>query len=77
MVIVDNIPQNFRLHKENGINIKSFYGDNSNDKILFSLNQILINIAKNGGDVRDSIKKYWNEIISKTTSNIYNNYYIK
>ena len=77
IVIVDNIPQNYRLHKENGINIKSFYGDKSNDKILFSLNKILINIAKNGGDVRDGIKRYWNEIISKINSNIYNNYYRK
>ena len=77
IVIVDNIPQNYRLHKENGINIKSFYGDKSNDKILFSLNKILINIAKNGGDVRDGIKKFWNEIISQISSNIYNNYYSK
>ena len=77
IVVVDNIPQNYRLHKENGINIKSFYGDKSNDKILFSLNKILINIAKNGGDVRDGIKKYWNEIISKISSNIYINYYNK
>ena len=76
-MVVDNIPQNYRLHKENGINIKSFYGDKSNDKILFSLNKILINIAKNGGDVRDGIKKYWNEIISKISSNIYINYYNK
>ena len=77
IVIIDNIPQNYRLHKENGINIKSFYGDKSNDKILFSLNKILINISKLGGDVRDGIKKYWNEIISKISSNICNNYYTK
>ena len=77
IVIVDNLSQNYRLHKENGINIKSFYGDNPNDKILFLLNKILINIARNGGDIREGIKKYWNEIINKITSNIYNNYYYK
>ena len=77
IVIVDNIPQNYRLHKENGINIKSFYGDNPNDKILFSLNKILIDIAINGGDIRDGIKKYSNEIIYKISSNIYSNYYCK
>ena len=75
IVIVDNIPQNYRLHKENGINIKSFYGDNPNDKILFSLSKILIDIARNGGDIRDGIKKYSNEIIYKISSNIYSNYY--
>ena len=77
IVIVDNIPQNYRLQKENGINIKSFYGDNPNDKILFCLSKVLINIAKNGGDVRNGIKKYTNEIINKISSNIYSNYYCK
>ena len=77
IVIVDNIPQNYRLHKENGIYIKSFYGDNPNDKILFYLSKILINIARNGGDIREGIKKNWNEIINKISSNIYNNYYCK
>ena len=75
MVIVDNIPQNYRLQKENGIHIKSFYGDNPNDKALYHLSKILINIAQNGGDIRKSIKKYWNDIIYKVCSNIYNNYY--
>ena len=77
IVIVDNIPQNYRLHKENGIYIKSFYGDNPNDKILFYLSKILIDIARNGGDAREGIKKNWNEIINKISSNIYNNYYCK
>ena len=75
MVIVDNIPQNYRLQKENGIHIKSFYGDNPNDKALYHLSKILINITQNGGDIRKSIKKYWNDIIYKVFSNIYNNYY--
>ena len=75
MAIVDNIPQNYRLQAENGINIKSFYGDNPNDKVLYHLSKILINIAQNGGDIRKSIKKYWNDIIYKVCSNIYNNYY--
>jgi Dullard-like phosphatase family protein len=56
-IIVDNLPQNFRLNKENGINIKSFYGDNPNDKILFNLSKILVNIGKTNGDVREEIKK--------------------
>lgn len=76
-IIVDNLPQNFRLNKENGINIKSFHGDNPNDKILFNLTKILINIGKTNGDVREEIKKNWIEIINKVTSNVYNNYYCK
>ena len=75
IIIVDNIPQNYRLNKENGIYIKSFYGDNPNDKVLYYLSKILVKIARNGGDVRDGIKKYWIEIINKISSNIFNNYY--
>ena len=74
IIIVDNLPQNYKLHKDNGINIKSFYGDNPNDKVLFHLSKILINIAQNGGDIRKGIKKYRNEIIFKVCSNITNNY---
>ena len=74
MIIIDNIPQNYRLQKENGINIKSFYGDNPNDKILNYLGQILIKISHDGGDTRQGIKKYWNEIIFKISSSIFNNY---
>ena len=74
MVIVDNLPQNYRLQNDNGINIKSFYGDNPNDKVLYHLSKILISMAQNGGDIRKSIKKYWNEIVCKVCSNIYNNY---
>lgn len=77
IIIVDSMPQNYRLNKENGIYIKSFYGDNPNDKILFCLSKVLINIVKNGGDIRNGIKKYTNEIINKISSNIYNNYYCK
>ena len=74
IIIVDNIAQNYRLQKENGINIKSFYGDDPNDRILYQLGKILIAIAQNGGDVRKGIKKYWNELIYKVCSNIFNNY---
>ena len=77
IVIVDNIYQNFRLHQDNGINIKSFYGDKPNDRILFYLSKILVNIARYGGDIREGIKKYWNDIINKISSNIYINYYCK
>ena len=73
-IIIDNIPQNYRLQNENGINIKSFYGDNSNDRVLFYLSKILINFTQNEGDIRKIIKKYWNDIVFKVCSNIYNNY---
>ena len=42
MIIVDNMPQNFNLQKENGIFIKSFYGDDNDDTALIDLAPILI-----------------------------------
>ena len=68
MIIVDDMPQNFRLQKENGINIKPFWGEDANDKALEELGKILVNIAKEGGDIRIGIKKYKDEIATKVTS---------
>ena len=72
-IIIDNMPQNFRFQKENGITIKPFWGQDSNDKTLYDLMPILLDIAKNGGDVRISLNKYKDEIIGKITSNISKN----
>ena len=69
-IIIDNMPQNFRFQKENGISIKPFWGQDSNDKTLYDLMPILLDIAKKGGDVRISLNKYKDEIIGKITSNI-------
>ena len=71
IVIVDNRPSNFRLQKENGICIKSFYGEDNNDMNLINLKNILINIAQDGGDIRYGILKYKNEIFEKVESNLY------
>ena len=70
IIIVDNMPQNFRLQKENGINIKAFWGEDSDDNALEELGIILVNIAKDGGDVRKGLEKYKDEIIRKVTSNM-------
>ena len=71
MIIVDNMPQNYRLHKKNGINIKGFWGEELNDRILFNLKDILIRIAKEGGDLRIGLEKYHEDIAEKITSSIY------
>ena len=69
-IIIDNMPQNFRFQKENGICIKPFWGQDSNDKTLYNLIPILIDVAKMGGDVRISLNKFKDDIVSKITSNI-------
>ena len=73
MIIVDNMPQNFRLQKENGINIKAFWGGDQEDTALFSLGIILKNIAKNFEDVREGIAFYKDEILNKVSSNFSKN----
>ena len=68
IIIVDNMPQNFRLQKENGIIIKAFWGEDNYDTVLYDLIPILVNIAKKGGDVRKSLIEYKDEIIKNVTS---------
>ena len=71
IIIIDNMPQNYRLQKENGINIKSFWGDDSEDTALYDLIPILTNIANQNEDLRDALEKNRDEIVKKITSNIY------
>ena len=71
IIIIDNIAQNFRMQKANGINIKSFYGEDQKDQALIYLIPILINIAKDNIDTRNGLIKYRDEIITKITSNLY------
>ena len=71
IIIIDNTPQNFRLQKNNGIAIKSFWGEDKNDNALRDLTPILVNIAKTETDVRKGLDKYHELIYTKITSNIY------
>ena len=67
IIIVDNMEQNFRLNKQNGIKIKPFYGD-KNDKILYELSKILVMIAMKGyDDLTKALQQYANEIKIKIT----------
>ena len=68
IIIVDNMPQNYRLQPENGILIKPFWGKDNNDDVLFSLSKILCKIAEEGGDLRDGICRYKIEIIKNVSS---------
>ena len=75
IVIVDNMSQNFKLQKENGILISSFWGYDEKDTALLELGEILELIAlemiESGYkiDIREEIKKYKNEIYNKVSMN--------
>ena len=68
LIIVDNLQQNFRLQKGNGIMIKGFWGEDIYDTALYSLSEILTHIANEFSDVRLGILKYRDEILTKVSS---------
>jgi len=70
IIIIDDMPQNFRLQKENGITIKPFFGNDLDDSALYELVPILKHIAESGKDARIGLNKYRKEIVEKVTSNI-------
>ena len=70
MIIVDNMPQNFRKQKENGIFIKPFWGEDNYDCALNNLGEILEKMAVNFNyDLRKGILFYKDEILNKVSSN--------
>ena len=70
MIIVDNMPQNFRKQKENGIFIKPFWGEDNYDCALNNLGEILEKMAINYNyDLRKGILFYKDEILNKVSSN--------
>ena len=71
IIIVDNMEQNYKLQKNNGITIRPFWGKDNEDTALFDLLDILIKIAEKKMDVRMGLKLYKEDIISKVTSNIF------
>ena len=71
IIIVDNMEQNYKLQKNNGITIRPFWGKDTEDSALIDLLEILIKIAEKNMDVRTGLKFYKEDIISKVTSNIF------
>jgi TFIIF-interacting CTD phosphatase-like protein len=55
-VIVDNLPENFSLQKDNGIAIKSWFNDNNQDSEILKLQNVLSNLITLD-DVREGIRK--------------------
>jgi CTD small phosphatase-like protein 2 len=73
-IIVDNMPQNFRLQKDNGIFIKTFWGEDNKDAALIDLIPILVGIAQSRpSDIRKTLMEYREEILRSISSNINRN----
>ena len=73
VIIVDNLVQNFRLQKENGIMIKAFWGEDNYDTALIELKGILNKIAHEFSDVIVGLQKYKDDILSKVSSTVSKN----
>ena len=67
IIIISNIPQIYQLYKENSINIKSYWEEDLNDNILTKLMIILKNIVREGGDVRELLSDFRDDIIKYVT----------
>ena len=67
LVIISNIPQIYKLHKENSINIKSYLEEDYDDNILINLLPILKNIVEEKADVPEMLLKHRDEIIKNIT----------
>ena len=61
MIIIDNVKDNFRLQKANGLHIIDFY-DDVKDTELTSILQDLIDIANNG---KDDVRKLLYQLRNK------------
>jgi len=74
ILIVDDISQVFKLQEKNGICIKAFYGDIVGDRnTLKILGKILEKVrfdADEDGDIRKSLEKQKNVILSHITNNV-------
>ena len=70
-IIVDNMEQNYKLQKNNGISIRPFWGKDTEDTALLDLIDVLQKIAKYNMDVRDGILRFKEDIISKVSSDIF------
>ena len=67
IIIIDNMEENYRLNKKNGIKIAPFYGE-INDNVLNELKRILILIFRQGyEDLTVALQDYSNEIKKKVS----------
>ena len=71
IIIVDNMEQNYKFQPDNGITIRPFWGKDTNDMALYDLLTILLQISQRNMDVRDGIRLFKEDIISRVTSNIF------
>jgi hypothetical protein len=68
------MPQNFRLQKDNGIFIKTFWGEDNKDTALIALIPILLNIAQaKPHDIRRALSEFREEILKSISSNMSRN----
>ena len=77
VIIIDDFPNVFKLQKNNGICIRPFYGDVVSDRnTLKMLGKILEKIRfdadENDGDIRKSLKKHRNYILTNITNTFEN-----
>lgn len=61
MIIIDNVAENYKLQKENGINIKNFEGDEEDTELLDLIPDLIDIVINKVEDIRNKLP----EVISK------------
>jgi TFIIF-interacting CTD phosphatase-like protein len=65
ILIISNIPQIYKLYKDNGIYLQSYWEENLKDKVLGQLMSILKNIANENGDIREILVNYRDNLVNQ------------
>lgn len=77
MLIIDNIPENYLKHPENGVKIPSFYGEEDDNKLLELTKDLIKAISTSPSDIRPFLPKIRDRLskeIKTKTNNIVINY---
>ncbi len=52
IIIIDNVAENFRLQKDNGLNIKNFEGDENDNELIELMDDLKYIVVNKLNDVR-------------------------
>ncbi len=65
MIIIDNVAENYKLQKENGINIKNFEGDEDDTELLDLMQDLKNIVIENVADIRQKLPEIIEKMINR------------
>lgn len=71
MIIIDNVAENYKLQKENGINIKNFEGDEDDTELIDLLEDLKDIVLNKVDDVRKSLPYIINKMNQRSKQRLH------